>query len=1347
MNRLGGWKRRGNIIYFLIIGLLIFNTIDNMESPLQAPITCRIVFIITPDRTYRRALYVDLRLEEARDCIYRLPPPGNTTQTRLTQFFSSRSESNATSAPTQRTGQCINVLQWNSQSLNEAKAHELAVLAAASGLDVLCVSELGHRRTIPGFKVVSSSSTGTQSGVFCRSGVPAERIDTPELLQFAAEGIQTQMCLIDGAFVLLHVYIGPSTTIRLRRKFWTTVERIIVKHQSMPMIITGDLNTLSSEISPNHSPIGHQYFSRFLEKSDLTILNDNTPTRGYNSLDVSMCNDLFLGKVVHWEVLDELDSDHLPTLTQTAFRLSKRRKKGIHTIFKYLDIDASIKKIKRKLKSKELILQDLTLDQFHEIVQESLQYRKSNKRGTAFWTDELTKLKRKRNKARKRLRRANDQNRELLKQRYDEARIEFRSAFRKTKQQFQQDQVEAIANQVNSSKAWQLTNSIIPGTRKRKKRWITNTTHAQHEANEIAKHFAAISSDPTILISEERKRKINQRIYDLSIHSYNYKPISMRELYSAAALANPNSAAGADGITTKLICRIISDPFLGNVLCKLFNKVLISGEFPDTLKVAKIRALPKQTANQFRPISLLPTMGKLLERIITSRIREQIAPDIHPAQQGCRSAHGTSSALARLLHQAGIGAVDPENHFGLITFDFSKAYDRVNRLLLIEKLIDLGVHTSLILLVNNWLQNRKFFVQHRGASSIQLGLENGIPQGSALSVLLWIIYVNDIDIDVSTSNIYVDDVIIWASGKTRKEVQNKLTLQAQRIVNWSKLNHVRINYDKTEFLINDYKFRCSIRVDGHILQNQKGTRYLGVNLLANSSSSNSIIDYDLKTVAGDIKRRCSIIKPMRRMGFSQHQIEIICNGFIGGKLRFYTPWISADLHNLNTKLSPLIKAYNQIMRVVCGAICTTPISLLHAGSRMPPLSAIIQQDCTRLVLSSVASNTQLGSDYLSWDGFGDGWSPLGCAWSCLRLVVPAAFDSIQDRLKPSIAELDLLYKCNFKICNDRDEAIRHLESNTLLHKESSIEVWSDGSFSPASNSGGTGYVINHYAQPTQLTGGRKLTQVTSSYDSEAEALLEAIEALVQCKPTNQVIAVYSDSHGLLTQLQALTTKPKLVDNIILSLIQGLGQLIELGNSLFITWVPSHQGIEGNEQADEIAKRNLTEEPTGSEVHLDRTPRLANYKHFLRQHLESSLDEYLQKAVQPSSQESYPDRSWFKGKEFIINNRSRLVYPYKTEKLDPILFRARTGHTYTRDHLFRFGIVKERSCRLCSHPYETVKHLALHCPKLEDYEDISEARRNYHQEVHPSIKFEDALWTHSSVVSRLLRSVRRRTNLV
>ncbi len=233
MTRLRRRRHRDNTSAFLLIILLLSQIATHPMGSTSAPIVFQVTCILVKDRTYRLPLYVNLRLEESRDCIYRLRPPGNTmtqsinsrqgiaTQTYITQFFGDGPEitENATVRQSgRRTRQFINVFQWNAQSLSETNAHEVAVLASSSKLDVLCVSELGHRRTIPGFYPLSTSSTGTQSGVFCRTGLPAKVITQPSFHDFEGLGILTQMCLIDDAFLMLHVYIAPRVLIRQRKR-------------------------------------------------------------------------------------------------------------------------------------------------------------------------------------------------------------------------------------------------------------------------------------------------------------------------------------------------------------------------------------------------------------------------------------------------------------------------------------------------------------------------------------------------------------------------------------------------------------------------------------------------------------------------------------------------------------------------------------------------------------------------------------------------------------------------------------------------------------------------------------------------------------------------------------------------------------------------------------------------------------------------------------------------------------------------------------------------------------------------------------------------------------------------
>ena len=1597
----------------LLIGILTILLLSITVNSSAHPVHIMQYSIIVVNNKYKgrfRFVWINPRLEEAFDCIRRLPPPGNTRQTTITSFFGSQASRSKTLSQRlnigRRTNSFISILQWNSQSLTEAKAQEIAALASEIQLDVICVSELGHRRTIPGFKVLAASSTDTQSGVFCRSKLPALEIEMPALSKWENESILTQVALIDNAFILIHVYIAPRVSIQIRKQYWSALAETVRQYPDHPITITGDLNTKSPEISDNHTSETHTYFSTFIENAEMQILNDSTPTRGLNTLDVTMANDRFHRKVTNWQVLNDLGSDHLPTLTETSFQATVAHKKGYISEYRYLNVKATIRNLKRELYDKKSDLNNLTLGSFHTLLTKSLKFNVSNKAGSPIWTTELTHIKRARNRVRKRMKNASPDQLEMLKLERDRLQKSFQSSFNKAKRQFQQQQAESIAGERNSTKAWKLTNSFIPATRKKSKRWHRHTESAITEANKIAKKFAEISADPAIQVSQEIQGELDSQMNLLRLKSSPFKPITMRELKSSIKVANSNSASGADGISVKLLQAIINDHELGSTLRGLFSEVLVTGEFPDELKIAKIKALPKQNVNQHRPISLLPTMGKLLERIITTRIREQMSSKFHKSQHGCRAAHGTSTAIARLLHHSGIAAAKNE-HFGFITFDFSKAYDRVNRSILLSKMIELGIDPYLILVVENWLQNRKFFVSHRGVNSDEHNLPNGIPQGSALSVLLWLIYVNDIDVEESSSNIYVDDVIIWASGSTRKSVLRQLQSMASRVVNWSEDNRVKINFDKTHLLINGHDRRCSIAVSDHVLKNQKKVKYLGVDFVAGPAESNSSLGYDLHAAAGNIRRRCAIIKPMRRLGFSQHHIAMVVNGYIGGKLRYYTPWLGTDIHDVNRiVLDPLIKAYNQMMRIVCQAVCTTPIALLHAGSRMPLLSSIIRRDSTRLVLSSIAANNILGQEYTSWDGVGDGWSPLGCAWNTLAKYVPSTYESIQEKIKPTLSTLDMVAKCSFKIAEDREHALSMISSNNLLRNSPDIEVWTDGSFSDSRSQGGTGVVIfdksqkcyatpsngvvvtdeetelgvespdwpqtitfrhneganmslsnitqhtidsgssdvganchseqtflsasptvgdNHtqfiqnnkpietnvptefgsdsprrldtsssdakittnisssfrsnnskHPQPRQIqehirmsnlreigsnsdpgfdeirldrqnqisfssisplnnardtrfheqlehgvnpvlakfqgsssnrTGvsvsqspnfepnseilqtsrsngmetseysqnnhtwvldgsetdcvrfrdpleddecqtefGSKIDFVTSSYDVEVEALLEALNYLTDQGYCRSEVAIYSDSRSLMSQLEAITLRPKLVDGSIHAILSQLTELVSKENHIHLTWVPGHAGIEGNERADHVAKQNLTNATSGTSNEA-RAPRLANLDYFLKKYVQESLDEYLNNSVKPSSQESYPERDWFRGKQITVGKTTRVVYPYKLEEFDAPLFRVRTGHTYTRDHLFRFGIVKDRSCRYCGYREETAHHLSLECRYFDRFMNIVDARSSYIREVGVDCRLEQAVWSNPAVAKSVLHAVRRHASCI
>ena len=376
-------------------------------------------------------------------------------------------------------------------------------------------------------------------------------------------------------------------------------------------------------------------------------------------------------------------------------------------------------------------------------------------------------------------------------------------------------------------------------------------------------------------------------------------------------------------------------------------------------------------------------MSKIFEKIIEQRLRELINEQISPIQFGCRAGHSTTQALCRFAHHSGV-ARSQKLRFGALAFDFSKAYDRVPRIRLINKLGALGVPGHLIRMIDSWLTNRQIAVYHRGATSRPFTLSHGIPQGSSLSVLLWLVYINDLatQLNTNSTNLYVDDTLIWASGKSKTQVRDALAEEAQLLANWADENKVNINWGKTQLIYSTNRPRDpSLQISGQEINPTNVLRYLGVNFLSNNDFR--MLTFDLKTIGADIRRRAAVVHRLQRFQFPQKIIRRFTEGFVHSKLRYVSPLLGPEAHHYPESLDPLEKGLRAAIRTEIGAFRSTPIPLLFQGAQRPLLRQLIERDATRLIIRSVAHNTILGQEYQEWDGSGDGLSPLDTAQSIL----------------------------------------------------------------------------------------------------------------------------------------------------------------------------------------------------------------------------------------------------------------------------------------------------------------------------------------------------------------------------
>ena len=241
-------------------------------------------------------------------------------------------------------------------------------------------------------------------------------------------------------------------------------------------------------------------------------------------------------------------------------------------------------------------------------------------------------------------------------------------------------------------------------------------------------------------------------------------------------------------------------------MTQIFNDCIEDSTFPDERKCADVTSLPKSgptnTRTNFRPISVLPTVSKLFERIMDKQIVTYITPFLSSLLCGFRKGYNAQHALVRLLEKFKI-SLDEGGKARAVLMDLSKAFDCIRHDLLIAKLHAYGFSDEALKLSNDYLTNRQQRVKVSGSFSSWKGLTRGVPQGSVLGPLLFNIYINDLLLFIRSSDIcnYADDTTIYSCDKNLDNITHKLESDCNVALQWFADNFMKLNADKCHLLV------------------------------------------------------------------------------------------------------------------------------------------------------------------------------------------------------------------------------------------------------------------------------------------------------------------------------------------------------------------------------------------------------------------------------------------------------------------------------------------------------------------------------------------------------------------
>ena len=464
-------------------------------------------------------------------------------------------------------------------------------------------------------------------------------------------------------------------------------------------------------------------------------------------------------------------------------------------------------------------------------------------------------------------------------------------------------------------------------------------------------HFSEVGTKLANNLSPSSVCAVNDYLTKRVFSSIFLEPVASDEITNIINDLKTNKAGGYDMISCYFIK--LSSSILIPFLVSLINASFSLGIFPDDLKIAKVIPLFKKgdtlDINNYRPISLLTCFSKIFEKAIFTRLSNFL--DKHsvliPSQYGFCTNRSSTHAILDIVSTI-YDNINNKKYTGMVMLDLTKAFDTVCHKRLLLKLGHYGIRGTAYNLLQSYLSNRFQYVSIVNINSNLRNVKMGVPQGSVLGPLLFLIYINNLqNCMISTPRLFADDTAVLIHANTLTELEIKINRELENVVVWTRKNNLTINPMKSQAMIvspslSKTNFAITIKLNSSILQVSNNINYLGV-----------IIDSKLLFKEHILKLKSKLSRAVGIMCKLKHTVPLRI------LIRLYYAFFHSHLlygllvwsATYTSYLQPINILQNKALRIISNKQRWTNSTILYSDLKILKLQDLIKLEIAKFMFS------------------------------------------------------------------------------------------------------------------------------------------------------------------------------------------------------------------------------------------------------------------------------------------------------------------------------------------------------------------------------------------------------------